>query len=112
MQTAAIASAGNYKIRVSGASGTGAYTLELILNAAVEAEEHNGSQNATPGTAQGIDASFVDLGGGIGQGAVLGVTDPDSGLLPIESEPNNSIATADLASHNFAARRPTAFSSD
>ena len=104
LQTVAIASAGTYTIRVSGATSTlGAYSLQVVLNAAVESEEHNGGSNTSPANAQNIDASFIDLGGGVGRGAVLGITDPANGLLPAESEPNNSTPTANLANHNFDA---------
>lgn len=101
VQSAAIAANGSYTVRVGSAGGTGAYTLELVLNAAVEAEAHDGPDNTTPGSAQDLDGALVDLGGGIDQAALLGVTDPPNDSLPSESEPNNSTATANLASHNF-----------
>src|SRR5262249_49545309 len=60
-------------IRVDGADGTsGAYGMQVILNAAVEDEGHNGSANNSRATAQNLDGSFISLGSGIQRGAVLG----------------------------------------
>ena len=46
-------------------SGTiGDYELALILNAAVEMEEHDGVPSDSPATAQDLDAGFVASGSG------------------------------------------------
>jgi len=76
LQAVPAASAGTYTIRVGGAIGTtGAYTVHVILNAAAEAEQHGGPTDNDRATAQDINASFLDLGGGMRRGAVLGKTD-------------------------------------
>ncbi len=73
LQTAAAATGGTYVITVGGAGGTAdAYTVQIILNAAVEDEAHGGPTNDDLGSAQSIDASFIDLGSGESRGAVLG----------------------------------------
>ncbi|NQU24921.1 MAG: metallophosphoesterase [Candidatus Nealsonbacteria bacterium] len=66
--------AGTYTVTIGGASDTvGAYTVDLILNAAVEEETHEGPANDEAASAQDIDASFIALGDGSAQrGAVLG----------------------------------------
>jgi subtilisin family serine protease/methionine-rich copper-binding protein CopC len=73
LQTVAINTAGTYQITVAGVgSSTGMYTLQAVLNAAVEAESHNGATNNTLPTAQNIDSSFIDLLAGAQRGAVIG----------------------------------------
>ncbi|MDB5298619.1 MAG: Thermophilic serine proteinase precursor, partial [Phycisphaerales bacterium] len=102
LQTLAVATAGTYTVTVNSVGGTiGAYTLQLVLNAALEAESQGGASNNTPGSAQNIDPSFISLGGAGQRGAVLGTVDTSVGVLPAETEPNNSLATANNASANF-----------
>ena len=74
LQTVSAAGGGTFAINVTGAAATtGAYTLEVILNSAVEEEEFGAGTNDTTLTAQDISASFVSLGGGIAtRGAALG----------------------------------------
>ncbi|MHC4201939.1 MAG: pre-peptidase C-terminal domain-containing protein, partial [Planctomycetota bacterium] len=51
----------------------GAYTVQVILNAAVEMEEHDGGTNDDLASAETIaEASFVSLGGGAARAAVVG----------------------------------------
>ena len=51
-----------YTVTVSGAGRTtGAYTIRIILNAAVENESHGGASNDTRATAQNLGPSFLPL---------------------------------------------------
>jgi sugar lactone lactonase YvrE len=73
LQAFPIQQAGTYTFSVSGeSSGTGAYTLEAILNAGVELESHGGPVNDTLSAAQAIDATAVPIGGANDRLAVLG----------------------------------------
>jgi ELWxxDGT repeat protein len=73
LQTVAASTAGTYTVTVGAAGGTtGGYTLQLILNAAVEGESHAGSANDTFDTAQSLDAAFLALGDTGRRAAVLG----------------------------------------
>jgi hypothetical protein len=93
---------GAYTIVVDGLAGTtGDYQLELLLNAAAEGESHDGPNNDLTITAQDIDASFIDLGGGIERGAVIGRSDPPTSYLPAEIETNDTQLTANNAANNF-----------
>ena len=77
-----------YEIKVSGASGTtGLYHVQIILNAAVENESHDGGGNDTRGTAQSLEPSFLPVNASVddppngpyaGRGAVFGRTDASS----------------------------------
>jgi hypothetical protein len=74
---------GTYRFVVGGANGTvGGYTLQVILNAAQEAEGIvPGANNNSIATAQDINGSFTSPGvpGATAlRGAVLGTTDPTS----------------------------------
>ncbi len=65
---------------LAGASGIGenggSYGLQLILNAALEAESHAGTGNNTAGDAQDLDPSMITLGANNGsRAAVLGTAD-------------------------------------
>ena len=71
LQTVGVTTAGLYTIEVGSASGTGQYTVQVYLNAALELESHDGSTNNTPATAQNIDGSFTPLLKGATRGAVL-----------------------------------------
>ncbi|MBI1760867.1 MAG: putative Ig domain-containing protein [Acidobacteria bacterium] len=80
LQTVAATAAGTYTFKVSGASNTtGNYQLQVILNAAQEAEGTlAGATNNTLGTAQDINASFITLStsqASAQRGAVTGVSD-------------------------------------
>ncbi|MEO1995061.1 MAG: LamG-like jellyroll fold domain-containing protein, partial [Planctomycetaceae bacterium] len=74
LQTLTAASAGAYTLNINGASGTtGDYTVEVILNAAVEVEEFGGTSNNSTATAQDLTASFIVPAAGAEQrGAVIG----------------------------------------
>jgi sugar lactone lactonase YvrE len=76
LQTIPTATAGTYTVRVSGASSTtGAFTVRLTLNAALQNELYGvtsaGSDDTIVG-AQDLSGAFVDLGGGASRAAVLG----------------------------------------
>ena len=88
--------------RFGAAGRPGHYSLQLILNAAVEDESHNGlSNNTQPG--QNIDGSFISLTADAQRAALLGSSDGSTGYLPNEVEPNNSPAVANDARENFNA---------
>ncbi len=73
LQTAPISQAGVYTIAVSSINGTGGqYSLELLLNAALEEETVGGHTNNDPASAQSIEGSFVSLANGASRGAVRG----------------------------------------
>ncbi len=86
IQTARTTSAdtATYTIEVRGDGvTTGAYTLQLILNAAVENESHNGISNDGIGNlTQDIDASFISLGDSASRGAVMGTFEDNGCSLP------------------------------
>ena len=75
--------AGTYTIAVSGADSTsGAFTAQVTLNAALEAEGNGGPTNDTLGTAQDLDGSAVSLGGSATRIAVIGTgASSGSGVL-------------------------------
>jgi hypothetical protein len=80
LQTVAAATSGTYKVTVGGASGTlGAYTVQVYLNSALEAEKHGGPNDDTRATAQDLNGAFVSLGGSASRAAVLGRTDATAG---------------------------------
>jgi subtilisin family serine protease len=81
LQTVGPTTSGLYTVTVGSAGGSGAYTLEIILGAAVEMESHDGP----PGTIQNIDASFIPLLKGATRGAVLGQTDASDPTQPVFS---------------------------
>ena len=62
LQTVPVTTAGTYTMTVGGAAGTGAYTLQIDLNAAVEAESHDGPTNDSFASAQSLDPAFASLG--------------------------------------------------
>ncbi len=73
LQTISVTTAGTYTITVGGASNTtGSYSLQVTLNAALEAEGYNGPTDDTRATAQNIDSGFVSLGGAASVATVLG----------------------------------------
>src|SRR5262249_8530989 len=76
LQAVAAAAAGPYRVTTGSAGGLGLYSVAVMLNAALEAEEHGGGSNDTIGTAQDLSGSFIPLGGGADRGAVLGQVQP------------------------------------
>jgi len=74
VQTLPIATTGTYTVRVSGdGATTGGYQLQLVLNAAIEAERFDGVTNDTPATAADLGGSLLTLPGTTARrGAVLG----------------------------------------
>ncbi|HSV15262.1 MAG TPA: M36 family metallopeptidase, partial [Tepidisphaeraceae bacterium] len=74
IQSAPVAAAGTYTIVVASDGATsGSYALTAMLNAAVEAEEHNGPSNDTIATAENMDSAFrVMAPGGPTIGSVVG----------------------------------------
>jgi hypothetical protein len=106
LQSVAAASSGTYVIRLSGSGGTtGDYTLEATLNAAVEAESHDGPANNAFGAAQNLNPGFTSVGSHGSRASVLGRTDASlNGTLPDEIEPNDSTGTASPAIYNFTSQ--------
>jgi hypothetical protein len=94
LQTVPATAAGTYTFALSGASGTtGNYTLQVILNAAKEAEGTlAGGDNNTIATAENIDPSFITLQtsqASAQRGAVNGTTDSanySAGAIPFAFE--------------------------
>jgi hypothetical protein len=79
LQTVPVSLGGAYTILVSGAAGTtGGYTVQVYLNAAVEAEEHGGPRNDTLATAQDLEPAFLPLTMSADRAAVVGTTDGSS----------------------------------
>ena len=74
VQTVPIGSEGTYTVTVGGAAGTGSYTLQLELNAAVESGLHGGPLNNTFATAKSLTAALTALGTADQRAAVLGTT--------------------------------------
>ncbi len=72
LQTIPIANPGMYRIVVGSADGLGLYSVQLILNAAVEEEAHSGPTNDSLADAQSLSAAFIDLNAGADRAAVLG----------------------------------------
>jgi len=74
LQSIAAEEPGDYTITVSGVGGTtGAYDVNVFLNAVVEGESHQGTSNNARSAAEDLDASFLTLGNGSAdRGAVLG----------------------------------------
>ena len=80
LHCAPAASDGTYTVNVSGVGDTtGSYTLQLVLNAALEDEEHGGATNDVLATAQNLDAGFVAVSS-VSRGAVLGKLPPTTGV--------------------------------
>ena len=93
LQPVATTGEGTYTITVGAWAGTtGAYTVEVLLNAAVDAEE-----NDTIAQAQDIEASFISLAGRAERGAVVGRVGGAVvvGRDPVpDEEPNDTLGTA------------------
>jgi len=99
-----------YLVRVSGANDTlGSYTTQIILNAAVEDESHDGPANDNLSAAQDLENSFVPLHGDDddedrrrrrpARGSVLGTTDFARGAFATGVEPNQPLPP-DLAGYD------------
>jgi len=71
LQAMPIATAGTYTFAVSAASGTGAYRVQAVLHAGIEAEAHGGTSNNTRAEAVNLDALFTPLSTGASRSAVL-----------------------------------------
>jgi hypothetical protein len=78
LQTISTTDAGNYIATVTGAGGTtGEFSIDLILNAAVELEEYGGADNNALASAQDLDEAFIGIGPGQAErAAVLGRATP------------------------------------
>jgi hypothetical protein len=73
LQPVAANVAGTYTLRITGLGTTvGAFTAEMILNAALDTSAHGGASNSTQATAQSLNSSTVALGGGADRLGVLG----------------------------------------
>jgi hypothetical protein len=76
LQTVPVATAGMYTVKVSGAnSTTGAFTVRLMLNAALQNELYGvtpAKSDDTIAAAQDLSSAFLDLGGGVSRAPVLG----------------------------------------
>jgi subtilisin family serine protease len=73
VQATPAVTAGTYTLTVSGAAGTtGGYTVQVLVNSAVEAAAHAGPSDGTPATAQPLGPSFVSLGQGADRAAIQG----------------------------------------
>jgi hypothetical protein len=75
LQTVAISTAGTYTITVQGASSTtGQFTVQLVLNAALQLESNGGAPGSddTIAGAQNLTSSFISLSDGGSRAAVLG----------------------------------------
>jgi len=83
-----VATAGTYTVTVSSLAGSGDYQLRVILNADQELEDVADAANSNDAlaTAQDIDASFLELGGGMGRGGVLGTFDTDTAVISYSAE--------------------------
>ena len=93
LQTVATTSGGVYTFAVTGAAGTvGNYTVQITLNASLEAEgKLPGINNDSLATAQDINASFLTLAGTADRGAALGLIAGSSAAGNVsEIEPNDS----------------------
>ncbi len=82
LQSVAASDNGTYTVTVRGLGGTvGQYDLEVLLNSAVEAEDHNGPTNNSIASAQNIEPSFITLAGDAQRASITGTT--DGGLISI-----------------------------
>jgi hypothetical protein len=96
LQTVATTGAGMYTVMIGGvADSTGEFSVELILNAAVEEETHDGPANDEAATAQDIDASFISLGvGSAGRAAVVGTANASEDWYAFSLEDGQSATLA------------------
>ena len=91
-----VASTGQYRVVVHGASGTsGAYKVLLVVNAAVEAEGNGGPSDNSLASAQNLDGSFSALAPGILRGGVVGQADSSAdGLIASENFESGALGAA------------------
>ncbi len=77
LQTIPVVDAGTYTVVVASADNTvGDYNVQLIFNAAVEDESHEGPANDVPESAQDLGPSFIPLAhGAASRAAVLATSD-------------------------------------
>ena len=75
LQTIAVSDSGTYRVEVGSADGLGLYSVRLILNAAIEEEEHGGPSNNSLADVQSLSAAFIDLDAAADRAAVLGTAD-------------------------------------
>ena len=78
-QTAPASTYGTYTFDPTSLAGTGFYDIQVILNAALEAEQYGGASDDSIGTAQDINSSAIALQGSAERMAVLGQTELGSG---------------------------------
>ncbi|HYV34918.1 MAG TPA: hypothetical protein VE988_04385, partial [Gemmataceae bacterium] len=105
-----VATTGVYTITINGASSTiGDYTVQVILNAAADAESHGGSTNNSLATAQNLDGAAITLAAGASQLAVLGAGDIGPALFSADFETGNLPPTfTTYSSNNFGRVRVVA----
>jgi subtilisin family serine protease len=72
LQTVPAATDGTYTITVGSAAGSGAYTVQILLNTALQAQAHGGPGDGSRATAQDLGPSFIPLPKGASRGAVVG----------------------------------------
>ena len=103
LQTVATTGAGTYTLTVRGVGvSTGAYTAQIVLNAAVEMEQHDGPRNDDYLSAQNINASFISLGSGSAErGAVLGISDGGDGFTESQTQVDNAF-NPNVLTYDFA----------
>jgi subtilisin family serine protease len=96
-------------ITVSGANGTtGDYTIQVFLNAALQASAHGGPSDGTTATAQDIDPSFLSLPKGAARGAVVGTFKGGSDLFSFHLNAGQSVTLgAVLAANGGLLSAPT-----
>jgi subtilase family serine protease len=94
IQSHLIDGAGTYFLRVSGDAGsTGAYSLQVVLNAAIEEENLFGWDNGTTATAQSLATSFIDLGAGALRAAVNGKVNTDRDYYSVTLAAGEALST-------------------
>lgn len=82
VQTFLASAASAYRVVVGGAGGsTGAYRLQLVVNAAVELEAQGAAANDDLAAAQSLEGSFVSLGPGADRAALVGAQLPPIATL-------------------------------
>ncbi|MCA9236858.1 MAG: pre-peptidase C-terminal domain-containing protein, partial [Planctomycetales bacterium] len=97
LQSISTTLAGAYAIEVTDAGGaSGTYSVEIILNAAVESEANGGPSNDDVASAENLDSSFISLGVGTAErGAVVGSgADGSADFYKFSLAPNQSATLA------------------
>jgi subtilisin family serine protease/methionine-rich copper-binding protein CopC len=78
IQAHPISTPGVFTIVVRGAGGSkGTYTLRPVINAVLEAENHDGPANDSRAASQSLNAAFILPGGPVATATVLGETPED-----------------------------------